>query len=52
LTYVARLLPPRSRAAGSIVEIRPEGHFVTYGIGVALLAMRDPAASRGRVSVT
>ena len=33
------------------VEIRPDGHFLTYGIGVPLLRMRDPSASRARTPV-
>ena len=35
----------------SILEIRPEGRFLTYGVGVPLMRMRDPAASRARVPV-
>jgi hypothetical protein len=35
----------------SIIEVEPTGHFVTYGVGVPLLAMRDPKKARGRVPV-
>jgi hypothetical protein len=34
-----------------IVEIRPTGHFVTYGVGVPLMDMRDPKKARGRCPV-
>lgn len=33
------------------VEVSPRGHFATYGVGVGLLAMRDPTKARGRVPV-
>jgi len=29
----------------------PEGEFVTYGIGVRLIEMRDPNKARGRAPV-
>jgi hypothetical protein len=45
------LLPADRRASASIVEIEPEGDFLLYGIGVPLLRMRVPAASRARVRV-
>lgn len=34
-----------------IIEIRPKGHFATYGVGVPLLDMRDPKKARGRTPV-
>jgi hypothetical protein len=34
-----------------VIEIVPEGTFVTYGVGVPLLKMRDPVAARARVPV-
>jgi len=49
---VASLIPAERRASGSVVEIVPEGEFVLYGIGVPLLTMRDPAASRAHVPVS
>jgi pyridoxamine 5'-phosphate oxidase-like protein len=48
---LARLLPAERRAGSAVVEIEPRGAFVTYGIGVPLLRMRDPARSRARVPV-
>ena len=49
---LASLLPDERRASACIVEIIPEGTFVTYGVGVPLLKMRTPAAARARVPVT
>ena len=46
-----RLLPPARRDSACVLDIVPEGHFLTYGISVGLLAMRDPAAARARVPV-
>lgn len=43
------LLPAERRTSSSIVEITPEGRFVTYGIGVSLNAMRDPKLARACV---
>jgi hypothetical protein len=42
---------PEIHADTCILEIEPEGHFVTYGVGVPLLAMRDPRKAEGRVPV-
>lgn len=49
---LASLIPAERRASGSVVEIVPEGEFVLYGIGVPLLRMREPDASRARVPVS
>ncbi|GGN84735.1 hypothetical protein GCM10010112_64330 [Actinoplanes lobatus] len=48
---LARLVPPERRADCAVLEIHPTGHYVTYGLGVPLLAMRDTARSRSRVPV-
>jgi hypothetical protein len=45
------LLPAERRASASVIEIVPEGAFVTYGLGVPLRKMRDPAAAQARVPV-
>jgi Pyridoxamine 5'-phosphate oxidase len=45
------LLPAERRASSSVIEIVPEGWFVTYGIGVSLDDMRDPDKARARVPV-
>jgi Pyridoxamine 5'-phosphate oxidase len=46
------LLPAERPASACLIEILPEGVFVTYGLGVSLSKMRDPAAARARVSVS
>ena len=46
-----RLLPPERRDGYRIVAIRPEGQFLTYGVGVPLMQMRVPARARRRVPV-
>lgn len=33
------------------IEVQPVGNFVTYGIGVSLMTMRNPEAARGRARV-
>lgn len=48
---LARLVPPARRADCAVVEIRPIGHYLTYGLGVPLLRMRDPVRSRARTPV-
>jgi hypothetical protein len=45
------LAPAERLASGCIVEIRPVGRFLTYGIGVSLMRMRDIAASHAHVPV-
>jgi len=49
---LARLLPDGTQTDTLIIELEPEGRFVTYGIGVSLLDMRDPLKARARVAVT
>ena len=49
---LAKLVPAERLADCRIVEISPEGQFVTYGIGVPLLAMGDPSVARSRVPVS
>jgi len=34
----------------AIIEVEPVGDFVTYGVGVSLMQMRDTELARGRVS--
>ncbi len=48
---LASLLPPERRASNCIIEVLPEGTFVTYGVGVSLMQMRSPSAARARVPV-
>jgi hypothetical protein len=44
-------LVPDERRAGSILELVPEGTFLTYGVGVSLMDMRNPTAARAHVPV-
>ena len=34
-----------------LIEVTPEGEFITYGIGIPLMKMRDPELARGRAPV-
>lgn len=45
------LVPPERRASAAIVEVTPEDAYVTYGVGVPLSRMRDPAQAGARVPV-
>jgi len=49
---LVRLLPEERKDSSVIIELAPEGRFLTYGIGVSLLDMRDPARARGWVFVS
>lgn len=40
-----------SREGICFIEVTPAGHFMTYGVGVPLLGMRDPTKARARVAV-
>jgi hypothetical protein len=46
------MLPAERRHSVRVIEIVPEGTFVTYGIGVPLMKMRDTDAARARVPVS
>ena len=48
---LASLLPAARRASCCVLEIIPEGQFLTYGLGVSLTQMRSPAAARARAPV-
>jgi hypothetical protein len=49
---LAKLVPEARKASSVIIELQPEGRFLTYGIGVSLMDMRDPALARARVPVS
>ena len=51
LDKLGSLLPAERRDSASIIEIVPQGTFVTYGIGVPLMKMRDPTVARAHVPV-
>ena len=42
---------PDDDASTAIIEVTPQGDFVTYGVGVSLMGMRDTQNARGRVQV-
>jgi hypothetical protein len=46
-----RLLPESGGAPISMLELTPEGRFLTYGVGVSLTAMRDPAVAAGHAPI-
>ena len=48
---LASLLPEGRRDEGALVELVPEGRFLTYGIGVSLAGMMKPELARGLVSI-
>ncbi len=47
-----RLIPEARKAGSCIIELVPEGRFLTYGIGVSLMDMRDPVRALARVPVS
>ena len=51
LAQLGSLLPPERAISSCLIEITPEGDFLTYGIGTPLLAMRTPARARARIPV-
>jgi hypothetical protein len=44
LKELASLLPEERQASAAVIEVIPEGSFVTYGVEISLTQMRDPAA--------
>ena len=42
---------PERNANTCFIEVKPEGHFLTYGIDVPATAMGDPQKAMGRVAV-
>jgi hypothetical protein len=51
-TELRRLLPETGDAPICILELTPAGRFLTYGVGVSLMAMRDPAVAVGHAPTT
>jgi len=39
-------------AESRVIEIEPVGEFITYGVGVSMMEMRDTELARGRAPVT
>ncbi len=52
LKELGSLIPAERQTSGSIIEVVPEGEFLTYGLGASLMKMRDPVAARARIPVT
>lgn len=38
-------------AASCVIEVTPQGEFITYGVGIGLMQMRFPDKARGRATV-
>ena len=51
LQELGGLEPPARRTSASVLEVIPEGTFLTYGVGVTLKKMLEPTAAQGRVAV-
>jgi hypothetical protein len=51
LKELGSLIPKERRVSGSVIEIVPEGEFLTYALGVPLRKMLDPVAAQARVPV-
>jgi hypothetical protein len=52
MAALAPLIPQDRRDACLIIEVRPSGQFLTYGIGVSLFQMRQPELARGHAPVS
>ena len=48
---LAKLVPDERKDSSVIIELVPKGRFLTYGIGVSLMEMRDPRLARASVPV-
>ena len=48
---LASMIPAERRDSCCILDLEPVGRFLTYGVGVSLMQMRDPVAATGRVAV-
>jgi pyridoxamine 5'-phosphate oxidase-like protein len=51
LGELGSLVPAERRASACVIEIIPAGAFRTFGLGVSLRAMLNPAAAQARVPV-
>ena len=52
LDELGSLIPAKRRSSACVIEINPVGAFRTYGLGVSLRMMLNPAAAQARVPVT
>jgi len=48
---LASMLPTERLDSTCIIELVPEGQFLTYGVGVSLSDMRHPALAHARLTV-
>ncbi len=48
---LTKLIPEARKAGSCVIELVPEGRFLTYGIGVSLRDMANPARALARVPV-
>jgi hypothetical protein len=46
-----RFLPEEGRASSCVIELVPEGQFLTYGLGVSLMEMRRPEVAQAHMPV-
>src|SRR5215469_13351637 len=51
LDELGSLVPAAGRASACVIEITPHGAFRTYGLGVSLRTMLNPAAAQARAPV-
>ena len=51
LDELGSLVPAKRRSSACVIEIIPVGAFRTYGLGVSLRAMLNPATAQARVPV-
>jgi hypothetical protein len=42
---LASMVPPERAESSTVIEVVPEGEFLTYGVGVSLMAMRNPSTA-------
>lgn len=52
LDELGSLVPAERQASACVIEITPAGAFRTYGLGVSLRTMLNPAEAQARVPVT
>jgi hypothetical protein len=48
---LASLVPAERKELARVIELSPDGEFLTYGLGVSLMAMMHPAIALARVPV-
>ena len=51
MSKTLRSLLPKDQDQAIVIELAPEGTFLTYGVGVSLMEMRNPAVARGHVPI-